>query len=92
MRASPELEGSGAGCRPERTTAERCDRVSEAADGFVALALRGRADHGLTIFELPEALLLAALNLAATIDGTRDGTLDWLETVVARLRTESEER
>lgn len=37
-------------------------------------------------FELPEILLLAAIEAAARIDGTAEGTLEWLENVVDRLR------
>ena len=59
---------------------------AEAAAGRLIDEARRIARSGpLSPFVMPEVLLLAAIELAAQIDGTADGTIDWIRNVAARL-------
>lgn len=42
-------------------------------------------ERGISAFVIPEILLLAAIEAAARIDGTAEGTIDWIRNVAARL-------
>lgn len=42
-------------------------------------------ERGISPFVIPEILLLAAIEGAARIDGTAEGTIDWIRNVAARL-------
>ena len=66
---------------------ERAELIDEAARDLARLALNYQQDSDLSVFALPEVMLLAAIELAASIDGTPEGTLDWLATVLERLRS-----
>lgn len=58
----------------EATAADLIDHASDLA--------RAR---NISPFEIPEILLLAAVEAAARIDGTAEGTIEWLQNVVDRL-------
>jgi len=66
---------------------ERAELIDEAARDLARLALDYQQDSDLSVFALPEVMLLAAIELAASIDGTPEGTLDWLANVLERLRS-----
>jgi hypothetical protein len=65
---------------------ERADLIDTAARDLARLALDYQQNSDLSVFALPEVMLLAAIELAASIDGTPEGTLDWLANVLDRLR------
>lgn len=60
--------------------------VSAAADQLVSTARRLAEEHGLSPFVMPEVLLLAAVEMAAQIDGTAEGTIEWIQNVARRLQ------
>ncbi len=64
----------------------RADELEDGARELVRFALRHRERTNLPVAMLPEMILLAAIELAAILDGTPDGTIDWIEDVAARLR------
>lgn len=64
----------------------RADELEGGAQAMVTFALRHRGHTNLPIAMLPEMLLLAAIEMTAILDGTADGTLDWIEDVARRLR------
>lgn len=60
--------------------------LDAATQELVLLATALARRRNISDFVLPEMLLLGAIETAAKIDGTAEGTIDWLETVVTRLR------
>jgi len=62
------------------------DPIDCAARDLARLALDYREKNQISPFALPEVMLLASIELAAAIDGTPEGTLEWLENVLRRLR------
>lgn len=64
----------------------RADELEEGARALVMYALRHREHTGLSLAMLPEMLLLAAIEMTVVLDGTADGTIDWIEDVARRLR------
>lgn len=65
---------------------ERAELIDAAARDLARLALDYQQTSDLSVFALPEIMLLASIELAASIDGTPEGTLDWLSNVLERLR------
>lgn len=65
---------------------ERAELIDMAARDLARLALKYQQSSDVSVFALPEVMLLAAIELAASIDGTPEGTLDWLSNVLDRLR------
>lgn len=65
---------------------DRVEMIGEAARDLARLALSYRETSRISPFALPEVMLLASIELAAAIDGTPEGTLEWLENVLQRLR------
>lgn len=61
--------------------------VSAAAAELVARARRLAQERQLSPFVMPEVLLLAAVEMAAQIDGTAEGTVEWIQNVASRLQT-----
>lgn len=56
-----------------------------AAADLVEAAMALARTRGISPYVVPEILLLAALDAAARIDGTAEGTVDWIRNVAARL-------
>lgn len=59
--------------------------AEEAAFDLVDVAMALARTRGISPYVVPEILLLAALDAAARIDGTAEGTVDWIRNVAARL-------
>jgi hypothetical protein len=77
-------------CLMQADRSAHLGELEEGARELVKFALRHREDTGLPVAMLPEMLLLAAIELAAILDGTADGTIDWIEDVAGRLRQRSD--
>jgi predicted DNA-binding protein (UPF0278 family) len=60
--------------------------VEAAAHALIEQARSIARETSLSPFEMPEVLLLAAVEMAAQIDGTAEGTIEWIQNVAARLR------
>lgn len=61
------------------------DEAEAAASDLVDLAAEIAETRGISPYVVPEILLLAAIEAAARIDGTAEGTIDWIRNVAARL-------
>lgn len=62
------------------------DELDSATRELVDLATGLARRRNIAMRGVPELLLLAAIETAAQIDGTANGTIEWLEQVAARLR------
>lgn len=60
--------------------------VRFAAAELVANARRLARERQLSPFVMPEVLLLAAVEMAAQIDGTAEGTVEWIQNVAHRIQ------
>lgn len=59
--------------------------AEEAAAELVDVATALAWARGISPYAVPEILLLAAIEAAAQIDGTAEGTVEWIRNVAARL-------
>jgi hypothetical protein len=85
MRREQSGDGGGAGFY-DRTTA-----AFDVAEELVDFAQRLARERGHSPFEMPELMLLAALQMAARIDGTAEGTREWIQAIARRLSDDSVE-
>lgn len=76
---------TAAGLGEERPFHERTAAAYQAAEEMIDFAYGLARDRNISPFELPELMLLAAIQMAARIDGTAEGTIQWIQTIAGRL-------